>query len=288
VFLPMRSFGIVPDYLITRHAFIFEKRRYGYSPHVLWNFQVLLSEWRNHWQVRQAIPLMRRCLRRRIPYYRTITETRERICFRFDDINTAAFAAEILRGQAAPYRFLRVFHHLKEVDIRTVPFAKGFAVAELARHLQIPKRRILVIGDGHNDISMMEVNTPCYAGCPSNAAPEVIETVHQVGGHIAAKSSLGGVMEILDAYATGQVRSALPAGWCPPATVANPVHTRPPREGMSADTVSSFLLFMAAVYTTLIVLASYDIVPFSSTILKPYLKLVHFIEQVVHHLFPGR
>ena len=263
VFLPMRSFGIVPDYVITRHAYIFEKRRVGYAPHSLWNAQVLAVQWQNRVRVARAMPLLRRAVLSRLPppFTQIAYDSGNRLLFRFEEPGAATFAAEILTREAAPYRYLQVFHHMNEVDVRVVPFTKGLAVAALARHLRIPDRQVLVVGDGHNDISMMEINLNCRTACPANASPEVVETVHRTGGHIAKARHLSGVLEILSAYETGSIRSEFPEDWTPPASISNPIrspggHSGPPRKGMS-----SLLLFLAALYTTLLVLASFQMVP---------------------------
>jgi HAD superfamily hydrolase (TIGR01484 family) len=285
VFLPMRAFGVVPDYVITRHAYIFEKVAVGYRPHSVWNLRVLAVQWQNRWRVRRAIPHLHRIIRRRIPYVRIVYHSGDRICFRFDDTASADFAADILRSEARPYSYLRVFQHVREVDVRVVPFTKGLAVAELARHLRVTSPRILVIGDGHNDISMMEVNASCRTACPFNAAPEVVETVHKTHGHIAGKPHLAGVMEILDAYETGAVQSELPDGWKPPATTANPVRA-PRRRHRRMDSVASVLILLAAIYTTLVVLATFGLLP-GQFLLRPYQTLLALVERLLRAVLPG-
>jgi len=184
VFLAMRSFGIAPDYVITKHAYIFQKKEQGYAPHWVWNAQIRSLQTRHLMRVRRVTPRLSRMFASKIPapFVRTTHMDRERACFRFNDTELAATAAETLREKTRGLRYLQIFHYGNEVDVRVIPFTKGLAVAELARHLSIPPSQILVIGDGHNDLSMMEVNAPCYTGCPGNAVPEIIETVHRAGG----------------------------------------------------------------------------------------------------------
>jgi hydroxymethylpyrimidine pyrophosphatase-like HAD family hydrolase len=283
VFRPLRAFGIAPDYLITQHAFIFERRGRRFVPHVLWNLGVILLLARHTRQVSRAIPRLRRAIFERVPFPKVLHRSSHRICFRFYDEETAGFAADILREEVRPYRYLRIFPHLREVDVRAVPFTKGMAVAELGRHLGIHPAHVLVIGDGHNDISMMEVNIGCRTACPVNAAPEVVETVHRTGGHIASKPSMAGVMEILDAYEQGAVRSELPERWVPTSERLNPF---PPSNRFTRrESITGVLLFLAVLYTTLAALASFDLVPFSGLILKPYLKILRLVETVVYKLF---
>jgi HAD superfamily hydrolase (TIGR01484 family) len=281
VFLPMRTFGIVPDYVIARHAYIYEKVRVGYKPHGLWNLRVLALQAQDRWRVRRAIPRLRRAVLSRNPFSRVIFQSGTRICFKFDDDGAANFGAEIIHHEAQPFKHLQVFHHVREVDVRTVPFTKGLAVTELARHLNVPPEQILVVGDGHNDISMMEMHPAIRTACPSNAAPEVIETVHRTGGHIAASRSLGGVMDILTAYEAGAINSRLPDNWQVIRDTANPL--APPVAGPSRlrQGFSGFLLILAVLYTTMVVLASFGMMPFGEVIMKPYLALIRGVEHLI-------
>ena len=283
VFRPLRVFGILPDYLISNHAFIFVRVGTHVRPHVWWNLQVLMLVWRHFWEVYCAIPRLRKAVFARVPFPRIVHQSSHRICFRFYDEETAEFAAEILRGELRPYKYLRLFTHVKEVDIRTVPFTKGLAVAELARHLNIAPADILVIGDGHNDISMMESNLGCRTACPVNAAPEVVETVHLTGGHVGTRSNLAGVIEILDAYERGAVNSALPERWVLTSDRLNP--TPAASEGNRHSGLIGALLFLAIIYTTLCALASFNLIPGSKAILNPYLHVLSLLQHVLHHLF---
>ncbi len=282
VFRPMRTFGIVPDYVIVRHAYIYEKAAIGYKPHWLWNMRILLLQWQDKWEVRRAIPILKRAVLSQNPFAHVVYRSGSRICFRFDDDAAAAFGAEILKTASRPYKYLQVFHHVREVDVRTIPFTKGLAVGELARHLSMPPAHVLVVGDGHNDISMMEMHPDVHTACPSNAAAEVVDVVHRTHGHIASDHSLDGVMEILAAYETGTLRDTRPESWHPDHEVANPFAPR--REGDSLrDKLSGALLFVAALYTTMAVLASFDMMPFGNAILRPFHAVVTWIARLVGH-----
>lgn len=281
VFLPMRTFGIVPDYVIARHAYIYEKMRVGYKPHWIWNLQILFMQFQDEWRVRRSIPRLRRAVLSRNPFARVSYRSSSRICFKFDDDGAANFGAEILKQETQPYKHLQVFHHLREVDVRTIPFTKGLAVNALASHLGVTPAHILVVGDGHNDISMMEMHPDIRTACPSNAAPEVLETVHRTHGHIAANRSLGGVMDILTAYETGTINDKLPENWQPSHEVANPLTPPRPERNKLGERLFGLLLFAAVVYTTLVALASFGMMPFGHAILKPYQALIAALQDLV-------
>ena len=284
VFLAMRTFGIVPDFVITSHAYIYEKAWIGYKPHSVWNFRVRLLQFMNWLEIRRAIPRLRRAVVSKNPFTRVVFRNSKRICFRFDDDGAAEFSAGLLKEAVKPYRYLQLFHHFREVDIRSVPFTKGLAVAELARHLRIPAEQILVVGDGHNDISMMQPGVARYTACPRNGVPEVVEVVHQTGGHIAEGRSLTGVMEILDAHEAGQIKSELPAHWQPSRDVANPLALRQMPALSRRKIVMNVVLIAGTLYATMLALAYFGCMPFGRVIAMPFHWLVDLIGRLVHHM----
>ena len=54
-FLPVRRMGIIPDYVIVRHAYIFKRTSMGFLPHVSWNIAMLVQLWKEGKASRQAI-----------------------------------------------------------------------------------------------------------------------------------------------------------------------------------------------------------------------------------------
>ena len=273
IFRAMNRFGITPDYVITKPAYLYECRRWGFLPHWIWNFRILKMQWRETLKVRRVLPRLRRLVLNRNPFARVAYSSRQRLCFRFQDEGAEKFGAEILREEVRAYPFLQLFQSPGVLDIRVIPFTKGLTVTELARHLGISNDRILVVGDGHNDVSMLSLQPPCLAGCPSNAASDVLETVHRAKGHIASEASLNGVMEILDAYESGQVNSALPEDW---VGYDRPGHS-PRIPVRRKNRLVSFFMLAMALYVTLLVTCYFCRVPGREMILKPYCILVEMV-----------
>lgn len=276
LFRTMITFGIKPDFVITRHAYIYECRPWGYLPHWIWNLRVLWLQWKDAVALRRAMPKLRRAVVLRNPFARVLFSGRERLRFRFEDEGAGNFAAEILELEVKPYKYLQVFHAPGELEVRMIPFTKGLAVQELARRLGVANREILVVGDGHNDISMIEMQPPCLTACPGNAAADVIEAVHRTGGHIANDRSLGGVLEVLSAYESGAVRSTLPEGWtghdAMPAT---------PRRRSGIRGTGTWIVLLVVLYTTLLVVCTFCRFPGRDKVLKPYALLVDGVHRLI-------
>jgi hydroxymethylpyrimidine pyrophosphatase-like HAD family hydrolase len=277
IFRPMNMFGITPDYVIARHAYIYECKSWGYMPHWLWNLRVLQLQWREEAVLRRVLPRLRRAVLSTNPFAKVACSSRQRLCFRFDDEGAAKFGAEILREGARPYKYLQIFESPNEVDIRVIPFTKGLAVTELARHLGVNHSEILVVGDGHNDISMMEMSPPCFTACPANAATEVVETVHKTHGHIASEPSLTGVLEVLSAYESGKVNDQLPVDWVGrDAPLSSPHAARGIVGGLGTT-----IMLLAVLYMTLLAVANFCPCPGREVILKPYVVVVEKIAGIL-------
>lgn len=281
-FSPMRMLGVMPDFVIVNHAYIYSIRKFGYMPHLFWNLRIRYLIWVSHLYVREAIDEWHDMVTSVTMGVSTIRRRKDRLCLRFDSDDAATTAADLLREKVKPYKHLRVFKYAREIDVRSVPFTKGLALSELAHHLKISASEILSIGNGHNDISMMDRNVAQQVGCPANSEDEVLETVHKAGGHISQKNSLGGVLDILDAYLNGAVCSELPRDWVPPSQGDNPLGRSPRNRKKSVNASRAWMLF-AVVYVVLTVLANFRLIPYvSGIIMKPYRLALALLEKIIN------
>ncbi len=79
-------------------------------------------------------------------------------------------------------------------------YHKGAALAELSRLIDIPASETFAAGDHHNDLSMLDGRYARYPACPSNAIPEVQQTVRNAGGYVAQRACGAGVYEALQYF----------------------------------------------------------------------------------------
>lgn len=279
-FAPMRLMGLLPEYVILHHAFIYRRTRFGYAPLTAWNLRI-------RWRLIASRRAVRRTIRRwheRIVGsslgVRTIRREGDRLSLRFESEESAAVASEILREQIkkelSPFQVVSYF---KDVDIDPVPFTKGLALAELAGRLRVAPEAILAIGNGHNDLSMLDERVAGAVGCPSNSEPDVMQRVHAAGGHIARQPSLAGVLEVLEAYERGRVNSALPGDWDSGYRALRSKLRRPSRM-RRRHRVRSVLVLALAVYTVLLVFASFGLLPGSKSLMRPYGLVQSFFERL--------
>lgn len=213
VFQPMRSLGILPDFVIVSHAYAYGIRNWYFKPHYLWNLQILFFILKNRAFSRRMIKQCHKTIKDRFRRVRTLHMNSESMRLGFRDSATMESASYLLRIMSESYRNLMVFEHVTDILVRSVPFTKGLAVSHLAKHLNIPTSQILTVGDGLNDLSMLDRSVAAMTACPANAIAEVIEQVHHNGGHIAVQPMLTGTLEAISAFDSGNVRSNLPENW---------------------------------------------------------------------------
>ena len=79
-------------------------------------------------------------------------------------------------------------------------FHKGSSLGEIARIYQLPATACFAMGDGHNDLEMLD---PAYAGmtaCTANAVVEIQAQITATGGLVTRAIHGAGVIEALDYY----------------------------------------------------------------------------------------
>lgn len=275
-FYPMKSMGILPDFIIIRHAYILRRTAAGYVPSVFWNLHIYHLIVRQRMYAREVLKHWREMITGAAMDVRMVDLRKDQLRLQFDNDESAVIAGRLLSEKLDSFSHLKVFTYMKEVDVRPVPFTKGLAVSELARHLDMDPEHVLTIGNGHNDISMFTADVAAHTGCPANSESAVMSVVHERGGHIAQERSLTGVMEILDAYTAGTVNSSLPESWIPTEQSRNPRRNgRNSRHNRSHKQLraASFWLVLGIAYVTLLVFAYFGLIPFSKIVLKPYYLL---------------
>lgn len=79
-------------------------------------------------------------------------------------------------------------------------FHKGSSLSEIARVYQLSAAACFAMGDGHNDLEMLDPACAGMAACPANAVPEVRQYITSTGGLVTRAVHGAGVVEALDHY----------------------------------------------------------------------------------------
>lgn len=220
----------------------------------------------------------------------TVYHRKNRLCLRFDNEEDAQAVAKLLGKKSQEFKHLRVFHFMQEVDVRMVPFTKGLALEELAIRLGIGASNILTIGNGHNDISMLDGVVAKFMGCPENAETDVMAVVSKSGGHVASRKFMGGVIDVIDAYLENHVSSELPEWWVAnkekknPRSVKRQMNHPPKPQKSDKRKIITIGTIVMIIYSVLLVFANFGIIPFSDIIRKPVLLAMELVVKILESI----
>ena len=267
---PLWALGARPDFIIARHAYIYGKTRVGYIPHPFWNYHIRKVLSADVKALEEAVMRIRVRTLRGYKSARLIIGEEDRLHLRFTDAQDCRKAVPEIRQMAAENHSLMVFEFKQDVVLRSVPFTKGLAVQEVCRHRNMMASDVLAIGDGENDVSLLDGKVSGYCGCPANSVAAVMEVVHRRNGHISRTKTLGGVVDILKAFESGEIDPRLPQEMLPPFArdQREPLKKRR-RDPTPRVRPVHYLLTAGGGYVILAALAAHNLLPFSRYIVKP-------------------
>ena len=79
-------------------------------------------------------------------------------------------------------------------------FSKAKILKKCAELLAVEKDHIIAIGDGINDISMLNGSVTNFVGCPANASPEVMRAVRNAGGIVSGEEEAAGTLDVIQKF----------------------------------------------------------------------------------------
>jgi len=251
----------------------------------MWNIHIGSIIRKDLLRIRKTLDNMETFLRSGAAGSRTFEKRPDRLVIRFNNPESARSAEGAAGDMLLGEKHLRIIRADRDLDIGVVPYTKGLAVSELASHIGISPREILTIGNGYNDLSMLNENVAFSTGCPLNSEPEVIERVHRIGGHISREESIVGTIDVIKAYISRKIDSSLPDGWIENAAEQSAISHYKRRSSQSRRRhhrpCFNIWLFLLTAYTVLAVFASYGFVPFSRIIMLPIKMIVVAVERIL-------
>ena len=79
-------------------------------------------------------------------------------------------------------------------------FSKAKVLKKCAELLDVALHQVIAIGDGMNDMTMLNGDVTKLVGCPANASPEVVRVVRQAGGIVSQKHEAAGTLDIIQRF----------------------------------------------------------------------------------------
>lgn len=276
---PLERHGITPDLVVARYGRVFKRTSGGYRALPGLTLRIMHARMSGHVRGRYTLQRMYRHVATKMRGARRVLKLRERFTLRFSTEAYADAALHWIQRRVKKLPTLKVTKRNREIDVKQSPCHKGIAVRVVARHLGIPRDEVLTIIDSRNDLCMLDRRIAIHTGCPLNADEETRHRVRSLGGHLATAYTMAGVMDVTQATLNGTVCSDLP-----PEPEAMPYRRRSSgRSSRSRDRRQlrrSYALRGAVLFITLIVLASFDLLPFSRIIMQPVQLLFRLIVRI--------
>jgi hydroxymethylpyrimidine pyrophosphatase-like HAD family hydrolase len=108
-----------------------------------------------------------------------------------------------MRALVQPWPDAQVSGNQEWTFILHAAFSKGRVLGTCAELLGVDPQNIIAVGDGLNDITMLNGSVTRMVGCPGNASPEVVQAVTEAGGVVAEGTAAAGTLHILRHYLEG-------------------------------------------------------------------------------------
>lgn len=192
--------GLHPDYLIVSEGYIYVRRKFGFFPMLSWN----LSMWRQKRDIkkrlRHLIVEWKRELVEKWPTAMDKSLGRTHVWYVFKSEDECQAADEFLAEKIQEYPELILFSRQNELYIGITFCCKGVALNEVGFQFGYSLNNILAVGDGPNDVSMLNGSSARMNACVGNACERLKTAVQEADGYIAEEKCVLGVVESIKHY----------------------------------------------------------------------------------------
>ncbi len=192
--------GLRPDYIIVSESYIYRLSSFGYLPVLKWN----LSIWNHRRKIRKQI---RKYLKSwvdevsvRWPSSHQQSSGYAHLWYTFENEEIASEVAVYLEEQIKDIPKLLLFKNNHEIYMGVDFCCKGMALSKLCQIEKIELGQTFAIGDGQNDISMLDGSSAQLVACVGNACKAARETVENSGGYVAKEDHILGVVEAIEYF----------------------------------------------------------------------------------------
>jgi len=193
--------GLSPDFMVMEDARIYRRRGSRFRPFWWWNFSIWLRRRRQLARHRERVRATMASIQAEHPTAVSMGGNRMiDLWYEFDADGAAVAVERRLLDQFAGESDFFVFRWGREVCLAPTAGTKGEAVRRLASELGAHRRDVFTIGDGQNDISMLDPVAAGQIACVANAQDEVRVAVERAKGFIASGQHIAGVVEALHFY----------------------------------------------------------------------------------------
>ena len=192
------AFHLIPDFIVLEDAYIYRfLRGTGMRGFWRWNFRI---RWKRSWlwrRSRRFIQKLQNEMENEFPDMRVLSHETIDMWLEFPDQPSAEQGEKALKIKIAECLEFEVFRWGCEVFLAPAIGKKGEAVTRISDHLGISAEHVFVIGDGANDVNMLEGWAAGMVACVANTPREIKSIVRRNSGYVAKNRATAGVVEAL-------------------------------------------------------------------------------------------
>lgn len=194
-------YGLRPAFLVVEDGLIYQRNQRGnFAGFRWWNFNIQRK--RTHLGRRSAADIVRwrEELLEAFPEGADRSRQTVDLWLEFPDAEQTLRAELELLDKIRHTEDFQVFRWNRELFLAPTVGTKGEAVRKLMQKLSIPVGSIFAVGDGPNDLSMLDGSAAGKTACVNNALDRVKQVVERSRGYVAAGQKTEGVVEALEWY----------------------------------------------------------------------------------------
>lgn len=136
-----------------------------------------------------------------LPHLKWIVAPTDPLSIEAADAPTMDIIAHLLQPFMAQHLEVSMQRAGRYMRLSDGRFHKGSALAHVVEAWQVPHHRLLLVGDGHNDVDAFGRFPEAWCAAPADAHPDVLQYIRRTGGYISSQS---GVMDILHSWNESQ------------------------------------------------------------------------------------
>jgi len=192
------GYGLRPDFLITEDGLIYKRNQRGrFNSFLWWNFNIKRKRFHMGRRNTSDIIAWRDELLRQYPTATDRSRQTVDLWLEFDNEEESQEAESFLREKIADTAGFQVYRWKNELFLAFSIGTKGQAVDKLRETLNLDPGYIFAVGDGPNDLSMLEHQSVGMPSCVGNALDKVKKIVQQQNGYVAEREGAAGVAEAI-------------------------------------------------------------------------------------------
>ncbi len=198
------GFQLIPDFVVLEDAYVYRfNRRTGWHGFLRWNLRIRWKRARLWRRGRKSLQQWQEQMQRQFPEMQVRSHETVDLWMEFPDREVAEHGESVLKQMTAGSVDFEVFRWGKELFLAPSVGKKGEAVSFIADSLGLTAGQVFAVGDGANDINMLEGWAAAMVACVANAPREIKRIVRHAQGYVASQSATAGVVEALEYYLQG-------------------------------------------------------------------------------------